>query len=122
MYQAVTRKIEVNVTPRFLPERSSPEKSYFFWAYTIEITNLGDETVQLKTRHWSITDAFGGSRRSRGRRRRRRAGAQARRSLRIYQRRAAADAVRVHDRHLWDGAAGRRNVRHRNSRFLARQS
>ena len=59
MYQANTRKIEVTVTPRFMPERSSAEKSYFFWSYTIEITNHGKETVQLKTRHWKITDAFG---------------------------------------------------------------
>jgi ApaG protein len=59
MYHAVTRKIEVSVTPRFLPERSSAEKSYFFWSYTIEIRNNGDEVVQLKTRHWKITDAFG---------------------------------------------------------------
>jgi len=59
MYQAVTRKIAVNVTPRFMPERSSTEKSYFFWSYTIEITNQGEQTVQLKTRHWKITDAYG---------------------------------------------------------------
>ncbi len=59
MYRAVTRKIEVTVTPRFLPDRSSPDKSYFFWAYTIAITNAGDETVQLRTRHWRITDASG---------------------------------------------------------------
>jgi ApaG protein len=59
MYQIVTRNIEVSVTPKFLPERSSQEKSYFFWAYTIEISNRGEETVQLKTRHWRITDAFG---------------------------------------------------------------
>ncbi|MBV9558768.1 MAG: Co2+/Mg2+ efflux protein ApaG [Pseudolabrys sp.] len=59
MYQAVTRNIEVSVTPRFMPDRSSAEKSYFFWSYTIEITNRGDRTVQLKTRHWRITDANG---------------------------------------------------------------
>jgi ApaG protein len=59
MYQTVTRNIEVSVTPKFLPERSSQEKSYFFWQYTIEISNHGSETVQLKTRHWRITDAFG---------------------------------------------------------------
>jgi ApaG protein len=59
MYEAVTRDIEVKVTPRFLPERSSPENSYFFWAYTIAITNRGKETVQLRTRYWRITDAFG---------------------------------------------------------------
>src|SRR5215471_11287011 len=59
MYRAVTRHIEVTVKPRFLPERSSLENNYFFWAYTIEITNRGADTVQLKTRHWRITDALG---------------------------------------------------------------
>ena len=58
-YRAVTRQIEVKAAPRFLPERSSPENGYFFWAYTITLTNLGIETVQLKTRHWRITDAQG---------------------------------------------------------------
>jgi ApaG protein len=58
-YRAVTRSIEVTVLPRFLPDRSSPENGYFFWAYTITLTNLGRETVQLKTRHWRITDALG---------------------------------------------------------------
>src|SRR5665213_1367040 len=59
MYRAVTRKIEVAVTPRFVSERSSPGNSYYFWAYSIDIANRGIETVQLKTRHWRITDAFG---------------------------------------------------------------
>ena len=59
MYRTVTRKIEVTVTSRFLPERSSPDNGYFFWAYSIAITNAGAETVQLRTRHWRITDALG---------------------------------------------------------------
>ncbi len=59
MYRAVTRNIEVVVTPRFIADRSSPENNYFFWAYTIAITNHGPETVQLRTRHWRITDAGG---------------------------------------------------------------
>src|ERR1700720_4200433 len=58
-YRAVTREIEVKASPRFLPDRSSPENGYFFWAYTITLTNNGNETVQLKTRHWRITDAHG---------------------------------------------------------------
>ncbi len=58
-YRAVTRQIEVRASPMFLPDKSSPENSYFFWAYTITLTNLGRETVQLKTRHWRITDANG---------------------------------------------------------------
>jgi ApaG protein len=59
MYRAVTHDIEVKVTPRFMSERSSPENGYYFWAYAIEITNHGADTVQLKTRHWKITDANG---------------------------------------------------------------
>ena len=59
MYRAVTRSIEVVVTPRFVADKSSPEDNYFFWAYTIAITNNGTDTVQLKTRHWRITDASG---------------------------------------------------------------
>ena len=59
MYRAVTRKIEVTVTPQFVTERSSPDNGYYFWAYTIDIANHGADTVQLKTRHWRITDALG---------------------------------------------------------------
>lgn len=59
MYRAHTRDIQVTVSPRFVPDRSSPEDDYYFWAYTIEIANHGRETVQLKTRHWRITDALG---------------------------------------------------------------
>lgn len=59
MYRAVTRNIEVTVSPRFLADRSAPDKGQFFWAYTIEIANNGGETVQLKTRYWHITDGQG---------------------------------------------------------------
>ena len=59
MYRATTHKIQVTVKPRFMSERSSPERGQFFWAYTIEIANNGNRTVQLKTRYWQITDAAG---------------------------------------------------------------
>ena len=59
MYRAVTRQIEVTVEPNFMPERSSADRSEYFWSYTIVITNAGNETVQLRTRHWIITDATG---------------------------------------------------------------
>jgi ApaG protein len=59
MYRAVTRQIEVTVEPNFQPERSSAEKRQYFWSYTIVITNTGAESVQLRTRHWIITDATG---------------------------------------------------------------
>ena len=59
MYTAVTRDIQITVMPQFVAERSEPEEGQFFWAYTIEITNLGRESVQLTARHWIITDANG---------------------------------------------------------------
>jgi ApaG protein len=66
MYRAVTRQIEVTVEPNFLPERSSVDRGEYFWSYTIVITNTGDETVQLRTRHWIITDATGRKQEVRG--------------------------------------------------------
>ena len=66
MYRAVTRQIEVTVEPNFLPDRSSAEKREYFWSYNIVITNSGEETVQLRTRHWIITDASGRIRDIRG--------------------------------------------------------
>jgi ApaG protein len=59
MYEAITSSIHVRVTPRFLEDESTPDEGRYFWAYTVEITNNGTETVQLKTRRWLITDANG---------------------------------------------------------------
>ena len=59
MYVATTRGIRVRVIPQFLEDQSAPDENRFFWAYAVEITNEGKETVQLKTRHWRITDATG---------------------------------------------------------------
>ena len=59
MYRAVTRGIQVSVTPAFMEDQSSPKDGRYFWAYTIEIANLGTSRVQLLSRHWIIIDAFG---------------------------------------------------------------
>ncbi len=59
MYRAVTRGIEVSVTPIYLPERSAPEESRYFWAYRVTIDNQSDEFVQLLSRYWHITDGNG---------------------------------------------------------------
>ena len=66
MYEAVTHGIRIKVEPQYLEEQSSPDESYFFWAYTIEIANQSDAVVQLKTRHWRITDAQGKTEEVRG--------------------------------------------------------
>lgn len=59
MYEKVTRDIRVRVAPKYLDDRSTPEEDYFFWAYTIEISNRGSVPVQLRSRYWRITDAKG---------------------------------------------------------------
>lgn len=59
MYRSVTRDIQVTVEPHYVEEESSPEDGKWFWAYRVEIANLGRDTVQLRTRHWTITDSLG---------------------------------------------------------------
>ena len=56
---AITRGIVVSVEPTFLEANSSPADSQYFWAYRVTIENQGRETVQLRTRHWMITNARG---------------------------------------------------------------
>ena len=58
-YTATTRQIRVTVEPIWLEEQSNPKENRFVWAYRVQIENLGTETVQLRTRHWMITDARG---------------------------------------------------------------
>jgi ApaG protein len=57
-YQATTRGIIVKVAPAFLPGQSDAQKSRYVWSYTIEIENHSEETVQLISRRWLITDAL----------------------------------------------------------------
>jgi len=59
MYEATTNEIKVTVEPAYVVEHSSPTEGYYFWSYTVEIANLGEESVCLRTRHWRITDANG---------------------------------------------------------------
>lgn len=57
--QAITRGVRVRVAARYSPDHSHPPSSRWFFLYTVTISNEGDETVQLVTRHWIITDATG---------------------------------------------------------------
>lgn len=66
MYRAVTNGVQVTVEPRFVAEESQPDDGRWFWAYQIEIRNLGGEEVRLRTRHWRITDATGRTQEVRG--------------------------------------------------------
>ena len=59
MYTATTRAICVTVKPQYLPDQSDPAKSQYVWAYQVRIENKGDVAVQLRSRHWKITDGLG---------------------------------------------------------------
>ena len=54
--EAVTRNVRVRVQARYVAQRSRPEDGLWFFAYRVELENLGEETVQLVSRHWIITD------------------------------------------------------------------
>ena len=58
--EAETRGITVRVSVSYLPEQSEPDRGRWFWAYHIRIENDSGVTVQLLTRHWTITDGRGG--------------------------------------------------------------
>ena len=63
---ALTNGIMVTVKSEYIPERSSLSSRQFAFAYTVRIENQGDETAQLRSRHWIITDANGNVQEVRG--------------------------------------------------------
>jgi ApaG protein len=59
MFKAKTHGVSVTVMPVYIDERSNPESSQYFWAYRVVIENDSDQTLQLLTRYWKITDSNG---------------------------------------------------------------
>lgn len=58
-YEATTRGIRVSVKPFYLEGESAPDEGHYFWAYQIQIENRSADSIQLKSRHWRITDSLG---------------------------------------------------------------
>jgi ApaG protein len=59
MSEATTRNIRVTVHAQYDPSRSSPQRNEWFFLYTVNIANEGQDTVTLVSRHWVITDGMG---------------------------------------------------------------
>ena len=59
MSDTTTRGVRILVRPRFIPEQSDPDSSQWLFAYHITIRNTGEQTVQLISRHWVITNGEG---------------------------------------------------------------
>lgn len=57
MSDTTTRGIRVEIESEYLADRSDRETYYF--AYHVRISNVGEETAQLVTRTWIITDENG---------------------------------------------------------------
>ena len=51
--------IRVDVATQYLAEQSDAAANRYVFAYTINISNVGNIAAQLVSRHWLITDAEG---------------------------------------------------------------
>jgi len=63
---AITQGVRVTVESRWLPERSDPERHAWLFTYEISIENVGEDIVQLLSRHWIIENAHGKTEEVRG--------------------------------------------------------
>lgn len=57
--QALTEGVRVEVWSKYIAEHSRPEVGQWVFGYAVRITNEGEETVKLVSRHWVITDGNG---------------------------------------------------------------
>ena len=56
MYSEHSNDFHVTVEPVYMEDQSSEENNYFFFAYTVKVSNLGKKSAQLLSRHWHILD------------------------------------------------------------------
>lgn len=52
-------EIKITTKVNYIEAQSNADENQFVFSYTITIENKSDETVQLKSRRWLITDANG---------------------------------------------------------------
>lgn len=57
MSDTTTAGIRIEVESEYLSERSG--EGVYYFAYHVRISNVGDETAQLVSREWIITDGDG---------------------------------------------------------------
>ena len=58
-HAAMTAGVTVRVSVNFMPDQSRTEARRWFWVYHIRLENHRDDVIQLRTRHWRITDSRG---------------------------------------------------------------
>ncbi|GAB4151179.1 MAG: Co2+/Mg2+ efflux protein ApaG [Planctomycetota bacterium] len=52
-----TQGIRVHAAAQYLPQESDPAGPRFVFAYQITLTNVGETTARLLSRHWVILDS-----------------------------------------------------------------
>ena len=57
--EAVTNNVRIEVEAQYAPEHSQPFQNHWVFTYAVRISNESDQTVQLVSRHWIITEATG---------------------------------------------------------------
>lgn len=57
--QAATRGVRVRVQSQWEEEQSDPGNGRFLFSYRVRVENEGEETVQLISRRWVVTDGDG---------------------------------------------------------------
>ncbi|XP_033627127.1 polymerase delta-interacting protein 2-like isoform X1 [Asterias rubens] len=59
VHRETTENVRVTVIPFYMGARVSQDSSVYWWRYCIRLENLGEETVQLRERHWRIFSLSG---------------------------------------------------------------
>jgi ApaG protein len=59
MSDTTTQGVRIQVSPKFWPERSVPDRGQWAFMYSVTVTNVGQVAVTLRRRHWVITDGTG---------------------------------------------------------------
>ncbi|XP_078468146.1 polymerase delta-interacting protein 2 isoform X1 [Lampetra planeri] len=59
VHRETTEGIRVTVTPFYMGARETQNALVYWWRYCIRLENLGEQTVQLRERHWRIFSLSG---------------------------------------------------------------
>ncbi|GIU21196.1 Co2+/Mg2+ efflux protein ApaG [Shewanella sp. MBTL60-007] len=55
----IASSVCVDVKTSYIETQSAPDEDKYLFSYTVTISNLSNEEITLKSRHWCITDANG---------------------------------------------------------------
>ncbi|CAI6344897.1 unnamed protein product [Macrosiphum euphorbiae] len=59
VHKETTENVRITVIPFYMGYRESQTNSVYWWRYCIRLENLGEQSVQLRERHWRIFSLSG---------------------------------------------------------------